>query len=553
MLRKQIQLLLAISALALLSTVRSNGEVIINEVMSNEPGRETALEWIELWNFGDTAISMDGYSIVNESDTVSLEHAGLIEGKEFLVLARDVMRFEEHWGNCSGIWGDSITESYNIIPVGFSLRNDYDTLILIRDDDTAVSLCAWSSSSPDGVSLERVDPRETGDEVRWAECIHPDRSTPGAFNSVSPAENDLSLSAEIRLTGQDRDFIEAEFTVANVGLSVSDTSRIWFGVDSICLDTDEVVFSRHVPSLPPGESFEADTAISVSPGRLYLIATIRNDDRPENNDTLCQIVAGTQPIDIVINELLPDPCAPLETEWLELHNISGKWIDLSGWVLCDASGCAEIPGSAVESGGFVILCQDSDAFGFYYDAPQVDIIELPDWQTLNNTGDTLYLIDNFGCGVDSMYYETTFAQNVSIERIDPFAAGYTPSNWYRSTSESGSTPGELNSVLNGFSSSVNVELSDNIISPDGDGIDDYLTISYRLLKDSQLTLRVFDIEGRVVRTILDDKFTASGVVTYDGTDDSGNPLELGMYILLAEVEGASNVTKKLVFAVAGRK
>jgi hypothetical protein len=151
-----------------------------------------------------------------------------------------------------------------------------------------------------------------------------------------------------------------------------------------------------------------------------------------------------------------------------------------------------------------------------------------------------------------MSYETGFGDNVSLERIDPQVAGYDLSNWYRSSASTGSTPGEANSVRYGFSDGFSVEIDSKIISPDGDGIDDILTIRYEIPRSSMLSMKVFDLNGNVVKTIFEDRYLSSGEYEYDGSGDHRSRLEVGMYILLAELSGGIESTRKIVFAVVGR-
>lgn len=57
-------------------------------------------------------------------------------------------------------------------------------------------------------------------------------------------------------------------------------------------------------------------------------------------------------------------------------------------------------------------------------------------------------------------------------------------------------------------------------------------ISFRMDRDAQVSLRVFDVHGRLVRTLVDDYLAAGPrVVEWDGTDDRGLPASSGTYYL----------------------
>jgi hypothetical protein len=59
---------------------------------------------------------------------------------------------------------------------------------------------------------------------------------------------------------------------------------------------------------------------------------------------------------------------------------------------------------------------------------------------------------------------------------------------------------------------------------------DVMTFSYRLVSTSGVTLRIFDVRGRLVRTLVDGK-RESGEYTepWDGRDDAGKRLGSGVY------------------------
>jgi hypothetical protein len=67
-----------------------------------------------------------------------------------------------------------------------------------------------------------------------------------------------------------------------------------------------------------------------------------------------------------------------------------------------------------------------------------------------------------------------------------------------------------------------------------------------------LSLRIFDLNGNVVKTIFENEYLSSGEYEYDGSGDYRSKLELGMYVLLAELSGGVEAAHKIVFAVVGR-
>jgi hypothetical protein len=552
---KRCLLLLELSAAFCPGSI--NGRILINEVMSNEPGGEVSLEWVELWNYSDSSASFSGLCFVDDDVVTALDSMAELPPDGFVVLARNPEKFEGHFGDGTGEWGDSGSERYCLLACRMSLRNDHDAVMIIDERGSVISHCRWTSVSPDGVSYERADPRQDDSSAVWQDCGAADGSTPGQRNSITPGYNDLELYATFFIEGAHRDQLSARMLVRNVGLSVSDSSALRLGVDhdgNRFLDESEILLRQQIPAVAPYDSVISSARRVFPTGPASVIASLSPDDNPSNNDTVATLRFGLQPFEIVINEILADPDSPLESEWIELHSVAEVEINLDQWSLCDGVGCALIEDVEIGAGSHVILCQDDVAFtAYYHDMAGAVVVAVRGWRTLNNAGDVIYLLDDAGLTVDSVLYGKGEGGNVSLERIDPHEVGYEMSNWYRSTSPAGSTPGRINSIRGGFSVESVVVIDARVMSPDGDGVDDILTIRYDLPRGSMLSLRVFDLNGMVVRTIFEDEYLSSGEYEYNGICDDGSRLEAGMYILLASVAGETEATKKMVFAVVGKR
>jgi len=116
----------------------------------------------------------------------------------------------------------------------------------------------------------------------------------------------------------------------------------------------------------------------------------------------------------------------------------------------------------------------------------------------------------------------------------------------------GATPCKENSVSVAYVDNIKLEIKPNPFSPDGDGFEDELKIKYTLPLKSNLTLRIYDTKGRLVKTLMEDMPQVSGEITWDGRDDKNRLIKIGMYILFARVSGNTNSTTKVSFAVAKR-
>jgi len=194
-----------IMLLIMLLPSMANAELIISEIMTNEPGDTVQLEWIEVYNGSDTLISLELYRLIVDFDSISLPPFE-IEAHSYALLARQLVAdsgspsFESRWGNSSGYWGDSPQESYDAIDLDFSLLNNSGSAALARVDNSYQDCYEWSTSGQDGVSIERnsVDPPDNN----WHESTAEAGSTPGAANSPpgQPANEVISISVEPQMT-----------------------------------------------------------------------------------------------------------------------------------------------------------------------------------------------------------------------------------------------------------------------------------------------------------------------------------------------------------------
>jgi hypothetical protein len=253
---------------------------------------------------------------------------------------------------------------------------------------------------------------------------------------------------------------------------------------------------------------------------------------------------------VTVTEFLPDPAAPLESEWVEIYNPSDQVVDLAGWSLCDLVGCGELHAISADPKEYIILCQDSASFCSYYNLLENEIHEISGWRALNNGGDLIMLKNPDGTIVDSIVYKTGNGNNISWEKIDYSIPGWDSENWHQSLDSTGSTPGRKNSVSGGFPSDFELSLLKKVFAPGSGGEDKYLAMEIKVPRDCYLTLTVYSLDGRKIRTIYDKQMLASGEYFYDGRHDDGNFLHIGMYILLARVGGECSYSEKYAFGVA---
>jgi endonuclease/exonuclease/phosphatase family metal-dependent hydrolase len=132
-------------------------QVILNEIMANEPGSNTAAEFVEIVNVGGTSIGIGGWTL---SDAAGVKHtfaAGttLAAGKAIVV-----------YGGSGGI-PSGLTNAVAASTGTLALGNSGDSVILKNGTTTVASYAYPSSlSGTDGVSMNRSpDASATGSWV----------------------------------------------------------------------------------------------------------------------------------------------------------------------------------------------------------------------------------------------------------------------------------------------------------------------------------------------------------------------------------------------------
>ncbi len=251
--------------------------------------------------------------------------------------------------------------------------------------------------------------------------------------------------------------------------------------------------------------------------------------------------------DLVINEIMFDPETD-NSEFVEFYNRSGKSVEIGGWKIEDENGnsykLSEVSNQLPDKTYFVLAADSSIFHNYHFDENSfVNVVNVSSLG-LVNTGELILLKDVRGNVIDSVFYSDKWhnknfasTKNISLERINPELNANDHLNWSSSVDISGATPSKQNSIYTeNLNKSTNLTVSPNPFSPDNDGFEDFTIINYNLTQAiSQVRIKIFDSKGRLVRTLLNNQPSASsGSVIFDGRDDDGNALRIGIYIIFLE-------------------
>ncbi|MBN1433358.1 lamin tail domain-containing protein [Candidatus Fermentibacterales bacterium] len=563
--------------------------IVISEVLCNPSGSEDTDELIELWFPGPGVFDLSGCGFTDGDALDLLEpwdpSIGTIEGDSLLpgplvpsssfvlILDREYASGSQPYsippgtvtvtvGNTTignGLSGnDPITLYSSSGTTSGDLLSTYGTPVLSDDpllcDDDGLDGIPFDPGA--GNSVQRVCLGGPDQEGNW--LVFPDGPTPGAPPPLDGSGKDLGVLG----LGLDPPFgKQQEAVLVSAVLCCLGTDSIPACSSSLLIyadedadqqpDPEEALFQGPLPfSLGPLDTLvvRADWTSSSAGPLGVLCSTVTSGDSVSSNDAAG--ACWNPPSPVVVNELMYHP-SPGSPEWIELLNVSGSSRDLSGWYLADSRDTTSLPSDSsllLEPGCFAILCGSPEAFSEAWPGVGCPVIEPLEWLVLNDAtqqgeawADRITLMDPAQAASDYVPYDDAWGggSGVSLERRSQEHPGYQPSSWGSCVEVSGGTPGSPNSIL--VSPEGQGELLDAFpdpFSPDGDGVDDVLTVQVIPGCDQSLvSVRVYNVQGRPVATLADR--LACGPVAalqWDGRSDDGTALHIGRYVIHAWVE-----------------
>ncbi len=537
-------------------------EVVINEILYRRED-ELSSEFVELFNPTDKNFDLSGWELIDAGNNDAEIPAGIfLPAGEYLVLTD-----REDFAN---------TLNNAVYLSDFPSLNDSGDEVIIRNEegitiDSLFYQSDWGGDSP-GVSLERKDPeRASNDASNWATSTAQAGFSAGVQSSVfeedvTPpeiifaSENDTStfiaFSEFIQLTNQALFKINGE------------------KVEVLRFDPEQAdqVFTEK------GQAFiavEKQAEVSDLDIEIENLTDIKGNSSSSVTSSISVPISSAS---VIINEIMYDPLAdsednlPDQTEYLELYNPSNFAISLEGIFLHDAPDEENEfrsiePVSTqykwIQPGGYFLIYSEDEAssfaesrtaqyFGIEEESDQFTMRVDRSSLSLASSDDAIYLADSTGATIDSVFFDESWqnpnvfdTDGIALERINPLGESNSESNWSSSTHVSGGTPNFRNTIFQqpgAAPESVGINFSPNPFSPDDDGFEDNLFISYTLdAPDYLLRVRIFDRYGRQVRELANNAQAGfSGSLTWDGLTDDRRKNRVGIYIVLFEAYNSAS-------------
>lgn len=284
----------------------------------------------------------------------------------------------------------------------FSIKKEVSKISLNNTFDAAKLY--W----PDGTLLDLVEYEDCQEQKSYSFVdnvwVWTDNVTPGQAN-IFEIKNELPIAS-----------FEASEEDIKVGQVINfDASK------SEDPDKDVLDFFWN---LGDGEQVEGEKVeyIYQQSGEYIVTLLVRDEKGGEDEDELMIVVTDYDYSNrVFVNELLP-ACSPSdkECEFIELYNQESREVNLDGWQLTDLKKYYHFPdNSIIEPYGYLVIeRKDSNI-------------------TLNNSGDTIFLLDPAGKIVNGVEYE-------KAKKDFAFARDIGSSDWHWTEKP---TPGEENEIL----------------------------------------------------------------------------------------------------------
>ncbi|WP_340152868.1 lamin tail domain-containing protein [uncultured Marivirga sp.] len=530
-------------------------ELIITEIMANPNGDQELpnRQYVEIYNPTDELLSLVDVKYMDERDTVALD-LNYIEAGEYLLLAPSSA--EEDLRPYARVIGLSPWPNLN---------NRGDDLQLITDE-TIVNQAFYSDQwykenfkyDEGGWSLEMIDVRSPCLGIsNWRASIADAQGTPGMENSVTEENIDQSGPELEKAFAPNPKTVIAYF---NEVIDITQIRRNQFRISpSIQIESAEMLDLSSV-KLKLTEELKVKVRYSLNTNNLTdCVGNIINSNANQVNFALAE---PPQQGDLVLNEVLYDQKSG-GADFIELLNISDKYINLSGWTVegnSDENVIYENENVIVAPGQYLALTPDKTSIIEDYPTShhEENIVEanLP---TLTNAEGKVRIVSANQELEEYLEYSDDLhlpflrtVDGVSLERIHPEAPINEADSWSSAASAVGyATPGKVNSQLTNENTGFgNIEANPKTFAHNQPGRN-FTLINYRLDDaGTKATVKIFDMKGTMVNTLANNEtLSNTGFFRWDGVDFNGRKVRTGYYIIYFELftaEGNKRVVKERV-------
>ncbi len=537
-------------------------DLLIHELLPDPDDTRSDMpnvEFLELYNRSDQLISTEGLLLKDASSYAAL-NSRTIAPRQYLILcpASDVGEYISY-GSVLGV------------PDWPSLNNAGDQMAILDSDSNVIHSVSYQDEwygddfkSEGGFSLEMIDPLNPCEgNGNWSASEDNLGGTPGAENSIAGINRDESPPEEVQALALDAHKVVVELSEIVVDPHLADYTITPGGkVEFKSYDQSTWLELHSEDSLEKNQSYML---------RIEGLEDCASNISPKQTSVFGRVELAPDPEDIVINEILFNPSGSA-SDYVEIYNRSDSYFDLKGWALANFVDGPDSLDNAktVASQHRLVVPQSIWVFARDFEEiinqyPSSAINEDNSWvvesmPSMPNAEGTVALISDSGVVLDYLAYSEDMhfgllkdVDGVSLERIDYDRSSSIEDNWL-SAAESFDfgTPGNINSQINtGGAIGSNIEVTPPIFSPDNDGFDDVARIQYSFDAGGNVaTVSIHNQNGRLVRQLISNELLSpEGSFLWDGLDENGQRLPIGIYVVRVEVfnlEGETEIFRRAI-------
>jgi hypothetical protein len=541
----------------------SEYDVVINEIMA-DPNPVVGLpewEYVELYNTTEFGIDLKDWEIQIGANDLTFGNFVLAPHGYVILCHNDAVPELRTFGDCIGF-------------SSFSVGNSSSAMYLYSNAGVLISRVNFSNTwyhdsdkDDGGWSVEQIDPlNPCAGASNWTASMDASGGTPGRINSVD-GENDakpkverVSMFSDYILQLWFDQQMDAASLMETVHYRVEETSKYPQEIETNPLDASYV-------GLIFDQGFEQGIVYT-----LVINGVVNCVGNPIEADTRIQFGIPNEIAEgeILINEILFDPIAP-GVDYVELYNNTDKTFDLSTLMLGVIKESFPNPADTTLKEiiadsrlflpkTYVLLSTNSEIVGQQYDCPTDNFVQMASFPSYANAGGTAILMSKGGTMVDQMVFSEKMhypllkvTKGVALERVSFDQPSLDADNWHSAAERVRfGTPGYENSMMQSAEpSNDEISISPEIFSPDGDGLDDACFINYRF-DEAGYTMNtyIFNVTGQLIRHLVKGELVGQeGSILWNGLDNNGNRVPIGVYVIVTEVFNFSGKVKQFKNAV----
>ena len=266
--------------------------------------------------------------------------------------------------------------------------------------------------------------------------------------------------------------------------------------------------------------------------------------------------------ELILNEILFQPNSAI-SQFVEIYNKSSSLFKVKDLMLSQedvitgnetvTTDISNAKGYIFPSDYLVFSKEKNTVKTAYEDAVLSKFIDLT-IPTFDTKEDIVLLKNKSNVVLDKLQYNRDWhfpllrtTVGVSLEKTTFDLPTQVKRYWHSAAEEVGfATPGYLNSE-DSYELLGDVHIIPEVFSPDGDGVDDVATITYKFDDDgSVVNAYLYNTEGRLVNHLVhNENIPKEGVFIWNGNNENNNKNDIGIYFLVFERIKADG--KKLVY------